>query len=222
MSDGLEYLGRARAQGLTLLLLTFVVGILAGAAGDRLLSRPRPPVPAPAPAPPGPVAGPRLPRVLEEMDLSPAQRTAIDSILAAGRPRAEAIMNEALPRLRAVGDSLQKSVRAVLTPAQVAAFDAYVKSHRGGMMGPPPGMPGGERLGRPQGGPPGAMRDRFPPPPEGFGPPRGPRGRRPPPFGGPPPPPGGGPPPPPGAPPPPPGGGPPPPGSPPGGSLLPR
>ena len=39
VTDGLEYLGRARMQGLVLLLVVLVCGVLMGAAGDRLLSQ---------------------------------------------------------------------------------------------------------------------------------------------------------------------------------------
>ncbi len=186
MNDGLEYLGRARMQGVTLLVLAFLVGVLAGVAGDQLLGRPhRPPVdggpgPGPRSGPPGMREGPRLPRVLEEMDLSESQRGAIDSILASGRPRNDAIMRDVLPRLQAVSDSLRQAIRAVLTPAQAAQFDRYVQEHPARGFGGPT-----DRLG--PGGPEGGPPDRGPrgfrpplPPPDG-----GPPGRR-----GPPPPPG--------------------------------
>jgi hypothetical protein len=208
MTDGLEYLGRARLQGLTLLVVVFLVGVLAGAAGDRLLLRPRPSEQRPPEQrPPEPREGQRLPKVLEDMDLTPVQRAAIDSILASGRPRNEAIMNEVLPRLRAVSDSLQQGIRAVLTPAQAAEFNAYQRAHPPRMMAPSSQPP---REGRPpDGGTPGGPRDRRPPPPpreelgsphDSLPPDAGPSGRRPPPPPGgprgrrPPPPPGDGPP----------------------------
>jgi len=191
MTDGLEYLGRARMQGLLLLLLAFLVGALAGAAGDRLLSR-RPPPEPPAQGPgEGAQGRPRLPRVLEEMDLTPAQRSAIDSVLASGRPRNEVIMNEVMPRLRAVSDSLHQGIRAVLTPAQAAEFDAYLRSQRGRMRTPPPPREGSDdRSGgepRRDRRPGEESRERRPPPP----PDGDPSGRRPPPppEGSPPPPP---------------------------------
>ncbi len=204
MTDGLEYLGRARMQGLTLLLLAFVVGALAGAAGDRMLTRARPPD-GPPPESRAGGEGQRLPKVLEDMDLTGAQRAAIDSILASGRPRNEAIMATVLPRLRAVGDSLHAGIRAVLTPRQAAEFDAYLKTHR--LQTPPPPRDAGGR--EPEAGPRGEepperdARDRRPPPPPDQGHPdrrpppppgQGPPDRRPPPppGGAPPPPPSGG------------------------------
>jgi hypothetical protein len=194
MTDGLEYLGRARLQGLALLLLAFLIGALAGAAGDRLLTRPRPEGPRPQEH----EGGARLPKVLEDMDLTPVQRAAIDSILASGRPRNEAIMNEVLPRFRAVGDTLHAGIRSVLTPAQAAEFDAYLKSHRpqtpppprdgegdaregGGPPRRPP--PAGEAINRAsRGGAPGSTpadeRGERRPPPDGAPPPPRPDGQR--------------------------------------------
>lgn len=198
MKDGLDYLGRARLQGLVLLVLIFLVGVLAGVAGERLLSRPRPAEPRAEDE----GQRPRLPGVFEDMDLTPAQRAAIDSIIASGRPRNEAIVSSVLPRLRAVSDSLHQAIRAVLTPAQVAEFDAYLRAHPPRLVGAPP--PSEEAVRPSAAGPPRqtspgeGARDRRPPPPPGEGPPPPDGNRPPPPDGNPPPPPGGGSPPPPG------------------------
>ncbi len=173
MTNGLEYLGRARMQGLILLVLAFLVGVLAGVAGDRLMSRPRPPEPRPE----GPRGRERLPKVLEDMDLTPAQRSAIDSILASGRPRNEAIMREVLPRLLAVSDSLHQGIRAVLTPAQVAEFNAYLRAHPPRLPGQPQpreGSDGAPGSGAPDGRQPGEEpRERRPPPRDDLGGPPG-------------------------------------------------
>jgi hypothetical protein len=174
MTDGFDYLGRARLQGLTLLAVAFLVGALAGAAGDRLLTRPRVAEPPPREA----REGPRLPSVLERMQLTAEQRATIDSILASGRPRNEAIVNEVMPRLRAVSDSLQEAIRAALTPAQAAEFDAYQRTHRP-RLGPAhdaamepvapergrvPAATDGERPPRSDPERPGAADGRRPPP----------------------------------------------------------
>ncbi len=175
MSDPLDSLGRARLVGATLLVLTFVVGVLAGAAGERLLERRA----GPPPRAERENGAPRLPRVLEEMSLTAAQRAAIDSILASGRPRNEAIIAEVLPRFRAVGDSLHTAIRTVLTPAQAARFDAYLRSAEGTPELPPiesPARPAPPRVDD--------REDRRPPPDGGDRrrPPRDDRdGRRPPP-----------------------------------------
>ena len=147
-----------------LLLVVLLVGVLAGAAGDRLLSGgPRRFGPQ-RHGPPGPGRG--LPDVLERMELSGAQREVIDSLLQAYRPRSEAVLRTVLPQLHAQADSLRAAVRAILTPAQQKQFDREVARRPRGEFGPP-----------------------FPPPP---GPPRGPGGPPPgfgPPEGAPPPPP---------------------------------
>lgn len=211
MSDGSDPLGRARIQGMLLLALAFGAGAIAGVAVDRaMLLRARPWRP---PAGPPPRAG--LPPVLEQLDLTPAQRARVDSLFDMFRPRMDAVVRQTRPRLDAIADSLDRAVRAALTPAQQKLYDrdlAELRKRRAQM--PPPGGPMGGPMGGPPGGPgmpPGAgrmggpARGAFGPPPRGrFGPPPG----GPPPYG---PPPGGGPPPdgpPPGAPPP---GGPPPP-----------
>jgi hypothetical protein len=188
MTDGLEYLGRARMQGLTLLLVAFLVGALAGAAGDRMLSRPRPRPPEPRSE--ESQGRPRLPRVLEDMELTVLQRATIDSILASGRPRNEAVMNQVLPRLRAISDSLQQAIRAVLTPPQAARFDDYLRTHRPAV--PPLPRVGGDvregragpsvesdRTGDPRPGP--GRDDRRSPPREGAAPPPPRDGAQPPP-----------------------------------------
>ncbi len=209
MSDGLEYLGRARMQGLGLLIVVFLVGVLAGAAGDRLLPLagrpPRPPFGPPGPGSgpgPGPDAGPGfagprgLPGPLERMNLSDAQRRAIDSLLAQHRPRSQAIMRRVIPELRAEADSLRASIRAALTPDQRKAFDRdmpppprdslSVPGFGGPPFGPPP-RPGRGRRGFPPFGPPPGGPPPGGPPPFGGPPPDGPGGPPPDGSGGPPP-----------------------------------
>lgn len=196
MTDGLEYLGRARMQGVILLIVVFLAGALAGAAGDRLWSvggprAPRGPGFDRGPGPgfergpgfghgPGGPDGPHgLPGPLERLDLSERQRHAIDSLLDLQRPRSQAIMRRVLPQLRAEADSLRAGIRAVLNVEQRQAFDRDMPPPpRDSLDMPPPfgGPPGfgprGPRRGRPG----------FPPP--GFGP-GGPSPEGPPPQGGP-------------------------------------
>ena len=170
MTEGLEYLGRARFQGLTLLAVAFLVGVLAGFAGDRMFMMREDRWPPPhRGGPHGPPPHHGLPEILDRLDLTARQRTRIDSLLEAGRPRADAVMRQMMPRLRAVSDSLNRSIREVLNPEQRVSFDRYLESRRRFGGGPPPhgGPPGrGEWMGEP---PP-------PPPPgdEGGRPPGGP------------------------------------------------
>ena len=173
MNQGLEYLGRARVQGLVLLVVVLLAGVLAGAAGERLLSRdygpPRhgPPWHGPPHGPPG--RGP-FPEVLDRMGLSATQRAKIDSLLRSYRPRSEAILRTVLPQLRAQSDSLRAEVRAALTPAQQRDFDAEMARRPRGDFGPPFPPPGHrgpppEGFGPPDGGPPPGEGEGPPPPP---------------------------------------------------------
>ncbi|HET7224211.1 MAG TPA: hypothetical protein VFK69_00750 [Candidatus Eisenbacteria bacterium] len=175
MSNGLDDLGRARFQGLLLLVLAFVAGAIAGVAGDRaMLMRAQAWRP---PAGPPPRAG--LPPVLEQLDLSPGQRARVDSLFDMFRPRMDAVVQQTRPRLDAIADSLDRAVRAALTPAQQKTYDrdlAELRRRRAQMP------PRGGRFGAPGGSPP------YGPPPGGGPPPYGPAPGAPPPGGPPPPP----------------------------------
>lgn len=114
MKDGIESLGRIKLQGFALLALAFVTGALAGAVGDRLLTRRAAPEPSfeqwgrPGMTPP----------FLERLDLTDEQRARIRSILEASRPVTDSILEETMPRLRAVTDSVRREIHSVLTPEQ--------------------------------------------------------------------------------------------------------
>ena len=141
MAEGIESLGRIRAKGLSLLAVTFAVGLLAGIAAERsIASRRTPDFPfRPPGAGAGAGAGPGamrswgaggLPRMFEELDLTEEQRTEIAAILERWRPRTEAFMEEMMPRLRATADSARAEVRAVLTIEQVAQLDSITDNMR--------------------------------------------------------------------------------------------
>jgi Spy/CpxP family protein refolding chaperone len=154
MKNGVESLGRIRAQGIAILLLTFVVGVLAGFAGERVRSaRNRPP-----PFEMGPEMMARfrqgnLPTMFRELNLTPEQVRQIAAIMENGRPRSNAVLDEMLPRLRAVTDSIRQEVRGVLTAEQTAVWDSLADharrgrmreerpGRRGGRGGPPPPVP---------------------------------------------------------------------------------
>jgi Spy/CpxP family protein refolding chaperone len=140
MKDGVESLGRIRAQGVAILVLTFVVGVLVGFAGERVRSARRA---APPPVPPemGPGVVGRfpqgnLPTMFRELNLTPEQVRQIAAILENGRPRSDAVML----RLRSVTDSIRQELRGVLTPEQAARLDSLETHMRRGRMRE--GMPG--------------------------------------------------------------------------------
>ena len=103
-----------RAIVISLLVLAFVTGASAGVAGDRLL---------------GPQVRLRITttdmsRVFDRLDLTANQRVQAESIAARSAPRSHTIMLEAAERLRAVADSVDAELRAILTPEQQRRLDS--------------------------------------------------------------------------------------------------
>ncbi|MGD8700755.1 MAG: hypothetical protein PVJ43_15770 [Gemmatimonadales bacterium] len=142
MKNSVESLGRIRAQGITLLVVTFVAGALAGMAFERI----RAPQPTfPAGGEPGlgmmrPFGPDRLPPMFEELDLTAEQQAQIRDIIELSKPRTEELLDSMLPRLRAVTDSVRDEIHAVLTPEQAVKLDSLMADMRGrfrGMRRPP-------------------------------------------------------------------------------------
>ncbi len=133
MNDHLESLGRLRRQAVLLLAGVFTIGALAGAAFEHARDRHRHGGP---PRGGGPHGLP--PHLVERLDLSPDQERRIGAILERQRKMTDAVLDQYLPRLRALTDSLRVEVRAELTPQQQAVFDELEKER-------PPRPPHGER-----------------------------------------------------------------------------
>lgn len=148
MRSGIESLGRLHLQAILLLVAVLAIGVLGGIAFERMRSpewvvHPRPGSP-PDQLPP---------ELSEGLNLTANQKEAIQEILKRNRPRTDAILDQFLPRLEAVTDSVRAEVRAVLTPEQRKIFDRRPPGPFGRDKGLP--MRGGPR-GRPGpgGGPP--------------------------------------------------------------------
>ena len=141
MKDGIEALGRIRAQGIALLFITFLVGVLAGFAAERVRATQGAPVAESER--PGRVLRPgHLPPLFRRLDLEPDQRERVVEIMEGARPRTDAILSEMLPRLRAVTDSIHAEIRGVLTAEQAERWDSLM-AHMHGQRGiPRPGMRG--------------------------------------------------------------------------------
>jgi Spy/CpxP family protein refolding chaperone len=161
MNAHLESLGRVKLQGFLLLAVVFVIGAFAGAAFERAReARPGAPPPAGEGVPPA---------WREQLRLTADQDRQIHEILEKNRPRADAVLDQFLPRLRAMTDSVRAEVRTVLTPEQQELFDRLqppigppLRDGRPPLGEPPPGEhpPGGppphggpSQGGRPPGGP---------------------------------------------------------------------
>jgi Spy/CpxP family protein refolding chaperone len=110
---------RARALVMTLLLLAFLGGGAAGVVAARTL-RPRPAIRASL----------DMAAVLDELHLTQEQRRQADAILERSAPRSSAVMMELAERLRAVADSVDLELRAILTPEQRERLDAMRADRR--------------------------------------------------------------------------------------------
>lgn len=83
--------------------------------------------------------------MFRELNLTDEQRAQIHEIMEQAGPQTDEVLNELLPRLRAVTDSIHDEIRAVLTPEQAAKLDSLLPR---GRFGPGPGRPGLRRRGR--------------------------------------------------------------------------
>jgi|GEM_PF-1749912 len=118
--------GRARLIGISLLMATFLAGGFSGAALERH-SRVEPvneesSTDSSTQKGDTPELGKRR-SIFDRLDLEPAQRVTIDSILQVGRERVDAYWKEWEPGYRALLDSTRIQVREVLTPEQREKYD---------------------------------------------------------------------------------------------------
>lgn len=125
---------KTRLLGIAMLVLTFVVGALSGAALDRLLVAE--PVPAPAVVTPAPTPAsdeeperrsrrgrPSERDIFDQLDLTVEQREKIDEILDRRRAQLDAFWAETRPKVHSLVESTRADIRAILTPEQRAEYD---------------------------------------------------------------------------------------------------
>jgi Spy/CpxP family protein refolding chaperone len=148
----------ARTQAIVLLALVATSGALAGVVGDRLLSdRGGASVPAdtdwtarPGTAPGGGIGAGAGPwrfearpgerygeRLAGSLELSAAQRAAIDSIVASEQQRVRELTAEVQPRFRAIAAETRQRIEDVLTPDQRERLRGLRQERMRGMR---PGM----------------------------------------------------------------------------------
>lgn len=121
---------RARLLGIALLVATFAAGMLAGAAFDQALAAREPaPVQEPGWHCHGP-HGKKTSMILDQLGLSPEQRTRVDAIMARRRAQADTFWEREGPRMRSIVDSTRTEIRAILTPAQRAEYDRLRERYR--------------------------------------------------------------------------------------------
>jgi Spy/CpxP family protein refolding chaperone len=117
---------RTRLTGMALLIVTFAAGMLAGTAFTRVLSAREPAARADARCD-GDKRGPHS--IIDELDLTPAQRARVDSIMARRRERTDRLWQQDGQRIRAAVDSARAEIRGVLTPQQAAEYDRLREQH---------------------------------------------------------------------------------------------
>jgi len=141
-------------------VLTFVVGGLAGAVMDRSISR------ASAQVPPPPAAGRRGPpgspqdrgereqhrerfvqQLTRELSLTPAQVAKIDTITRTREQRMNAMWDEVRPRIHAMLEDTRKEIDQVLTPEQRVKLQEVRRQHEAKRR---EGGPGGDSAGGPR------------------------------------------------------------------------
>ena len=115
-------IARARLLGLLVVVLAFAAGVMTGVAVER---RPRPGLSVTFTA----TASDRMPRELEQLDLTDAQKVQIRSILVRGRDRVLGVVRDFQPRMRAAMDSTNSEIDAVLTPPQRESLAEYRRAH---------------------------------------------------------------------------------------------
>lgn len=113
---------RARILGSIVIALAFVAGIATGVAFER---RPRQGVNVMVTA----TVTNAMPRELEALDLTEAQRAQLRGILTRGRDRVMTVVRDFEPRMRGAMDSTEMEIGGVLTESQRAALAAYRNEH---------------------------------------------------------------------------------------------
>ena len=160
MKEGVESLGRVRAQAMVLLVIAFLAGAFVGGTMERVMVRPsRSGVPRDSRDGRGPRGGstanrgPRTPGALpswyESLDLTVDQRAKIEAVLTKRSDRVNSAVEAACLIIRPARDSSRKEADAVLTAAQLTKRDSIFASfaNRGGGGPRPTGGGGGSRGG---------------------------------------------------------------------------
>ena len=131
MNSGSNSNRRMRIQGVVLIVLTFLAGVLAGSATERVLATREMPVR------PFRQMG-ELPRLFAHLELTEEQHAEISEIFEEGRPLTDSVLQEMMPHLQSINDSIFARIRNVLTPEQAVQLDESFERRgmgRGGMEG---------------------------------------------------------------------------------------
>ena len=113
---------RVRLLGALVVVLAFAAGVMTGVAVEQ---RPRPGLSVTVTA----TATNQMPRELEQLDLTDAQKGQIRLILVRGRDRVLGVVRDFQPRMRMASDSTNAEIDAILTPKQRASLAEYRRAH---------------------------------------------------------------------------------------------
>jgi Spy/CpxP family protein refolding chaperone len=142
---------RTRVWFALFVLAVFVAGLASGVLIGRWTGGPLSPPDGPrigmgpgmgrGGGPAGPPPGRLIERLQRDLDLTSEQRTQIEQIFEARRPRLEAVQREVQARAAEEQRDLQAEIRTVLTPEQQQRFDRWLEQPRGrgSRGGRPPG-----------------------------------------------------------------------------------
>jgi hypothetical protein len=111
---------RARLLGSLVVVLAFIAGVATGMTVQR---RPRAGLSVTV------TATSAIPRELEQLGLTDAQRGELRGVLTRGRDRVLSVVRSFDPAMKAAMDTTEIEIGAVLTDAQRAALAAYRREH---------------------------------------------------------------------------------------------
>jgi Spy/CpxP family protein refolding chaperone len=126
MTEWLNARSKPRAVASMLLIMTFLVGALAGAALNQVLNARQPAEPQQATRPDvrrdgGREHAERTP--YDDLDLTAAQRAQVNALLAERRRRIDSIWDRSEPVMRAIMASSKNEIEALLTEEQRALLE---------------------------------------------------------------------------------------------------
>jgi hypothetical protein len=126
-------LSKSKTWAVALLLGMFVAGAAIGAGATMLLA---PPSDVAAARPDARADGDRsrrrsyAERLQADLDLSPEQRAAVDSIVAGREAEMQALWQEMRPRFDALRESIRTEIMAVLNERQQETYQALIERNR--------------------------------------------------------------------------------------------
>lgn len=110
---------QAKSRTLVLLVVSFLLGGVAGVFADRTWLG--------SPAPKRPSRGEVSKEFAEKLRLQPEQTVAVDSILEARKERFVAVRKGYSETIKLQRDTLRREIRKLLSPEQNNLYDQYIK-----------------------------------------------------------------------------------------------